>query len=455
MPLNPQLEKTLKLDKQFLRESRLPIITVSASYQEDVKVQHGFADEGLTQDVVFSRAHYSMALAVAIKAWGKQVDHHRAWVVDPTNYVSPEQWRKIELTEAIGKTIARHPVLKTLKDFIDQFGRSKLPILSSITPPLLHLTEDVETPILSLHVAAGNILAKQGKNVVQVVTDPHVREEYLANAESVNIIYCVFDEKTKTEFLEKAVILGKKVVAEKVIVTGPPVDPRVIKAREKKQAWRRGQINLVVTTGGLGTNKHEIRQILLKLLPLLRKKPAPINLCFYAGTHADLMEMARELAKRNHIKTEVVSEISNPAFFDKTTPSELEESKFSIIYHPQIVDANEILVKNAFSWADGFVTKPSGDMAYDAVAAGCFLLTLNEWGEWEENIRETFEQLGISRRAKTEEIDKQLQALSQASDNQTSWVETAMTNALSLKPIFLTGAKNIIAAHKLFSQGKK
>lgn len=454
MSLNPQLEKTFKLDKQFLEESQLPIVTVSASYQEDLKGLHGLPENETMQDVVFSRAHYSMALAIAVAAWGKAIDHNKAWIIDPTNYVSPEHWRQIELTEVIGKTIARHPILKMLKDFIDQFGRSKLPILASITPPLLHVSQKINKPILSLHIAAGNILVKQGKTIVQVITDPHVREEYITNAESKRMFYCVFDEKTKIEFLEKAAVMGKKVDPNKIIVTGPPVDPRIIKAKEKKHAWRRGPINLVLTTGGLGTNKHEIRQILLKLLPLLRKQPNPINLCLYASTHLDIMEMARKLAKENRIKTEIITEIGNQSYFDKSQRSVLEGSNFSVIYHPQIVDANEILVKHAFSWADGFITKPSGDMAYDAAAAGCFLLTLNEWGEWEENIRETFEQLGISRKADSENIDKQLEVLSQAEPNENSWIEKAMNNALTLKKPYLSGAENIVAAHQKISKNQ-
>lgn len=454
MSLNPQLEKTLKLDKQFLEESQLPIVTVSASYQEDLKGMHGLPENETSQDVVFSRAHYSMALAIAVAAWGKEIDHRKAWIVDPTNYVSPEKWKQIELTEVIGKTLARHPILKKLKDFVDKFGRSKLPILASITPPLLHVSQKIDGPILSLHIAAGNILVKQGKSIVQVITDPHVREEYITNAESKKMAYCVFDEKTKMEFLEKAAVMGKKVDPNKIIVTGPPVDPRIIKAKDKKHAWRRGPINLVLTTGGLGTNKHEIRQILLKLLPLLRKQPAPINLCLYVSTHLDIMEMALKLAKENRIKTEIITEISNQAYFDKSKKSVLEGNEFSIIYHPQIVNANEILVKHAFPWADGFISKPSGDMAYDAAAAGCFILTLNEWGEWEENIRETFEQLGISRKADTENIDKQIEVLSRAETNENSWIEKAMNNALSLKEPYLSGAENIIATHQKISKNQ-
>lgn len=448
MSLNPQLEQTFKLDKQFLEETKLPIITVSASYKEDLKGLHGLPEDESLSDIVFSRAHYSMALAIAVEAWGDKLDHKKAWILDPTNYVSRKDWRSIELTEVIGKTLARHPILKMVKDIVDKFGRSKLPILPSITPPLLHVTENINCPILSLHIASGNILSAQGKTIIQVITDPHVRDEYLNNADKKNIRFCVFDEKTKTEFLEKAVILGKKVNPNKVIVTGPPVDPRIIRAAKKKQAWRNGPINLVLSTGGLGTNKSEIRKIIKKILPLLRKKPQIINLCLYAGTQVDIYEMAKDIAKNEHIKTNIISELNHPDYFDKVGTSLLEGNKFSIIYHPQIVDANEILVKHAFPWADGFITKPSGDMAYDATAAGCFILTLQEWGEWEHNIREVFEQKGISRKADIDHIDKQLEALSDSRGKNNSWIEGAMRKALTIDPLFTSGAKNIINACK-------
>lgn len=448
MSLNPQLEQTFKLDKQFLEESKLPIVTVSASYKEDLKGLHGLPEDESLTDIVFSRAHYSMALAVAVEAWGKKLDHKKAWILDPTNYVSHKNWQSIELTEVIGKTLARHPILKKLKDLVDKFGRSKLPILPSITPPLLHVTKDIDCPILSLHIAAGNILAGQGKKIVQVITDPHVRDEYLNNADKPNIKYCVFDEKTKTEFLEKAAILGKKVDPKKVVVTGPPVDPRIIASRKNKHAWRNGPINIVLSTGGLGTNKSEIKKILKKLLPLLRKKPQPIHLCLYAGTHMDIFDMANKMAKQEHVKAHIISELHHPDYFDKVDQSLLDGNKFSIIYHPQIVDANEILIKHAFPWADGFISKPSGDMAYDATAAGCFTLTLAEWGEWEHNIREVFEQKGVARKAEVDHIDKQLEALSDSSGKNHSWIEKAMNKALTIDPLFVSGAKNIIKETK-------
>jgi hypothetical protein len=431
------LVKTLAEDKQFLESTALPIITVSATFREDLKRLHHLTNNNTDRDTVFSRAHYSMALGVAIQAWGGRLDPNKAWLVDPTNYVSHEDWLSVSLTEQIGQQIARHPLLKLLKDFVDKFGRKKLPILGSITPPLLYVTEKIQQPILSFHIAAGNILALNGKKVIQMITDPHVREEYVENAAKGNIRFCVFDEATKFEFLEKAALHNKNVNPDHIIVTGPPIDPRVVAVREKKYAWRSGPLKLCITTGGLGTNKQEIRKILEQLLPELRRRPSPYRLIVYASTHTDIAEMVRELASKYRVPLDAIGDRS---------------ARLRLLYHPQIVDANELLVTYAFPWAHGFLTKPSGDMAYDAVASGSFVLTLAEWGEWEENIRKIFEQKGISRKANVENIGEQLEFLMSARGRSQSWIETAMLNAAKIDRLFLQGSKKILQAYKNFAE---
>ncbi len=441
MPLiDPALEKIFNQDKQFLENTQLPIITVSASFKEDLKRMHGLPDEEWIPDVVFSRAHYSMAVGVATQVWGDKIDPTKAWIFDPTNYVSHKDWKSIELTEFIGKTLARQPLLKMLKDFIDKFGRNKLPILDSITPPLLHITRGIKKPILSMHIAAGNILVENGKKVVQVITDPHVREDYLKNAENPNIIYCVFDKQTKLEFLEKATYMGKDIDPKKIIITGPPVDPRIIKTRKKKTAWRSGPLNLCLTTGGLGTNKYEMRQIIRQILPELRKQDHKYNLMIYAGTQKDIFQMVKKLAKEYRVKLHPIC--------DQNTKLTTNDQKLIAIHHPQIVDANELLIKHAFPWADGFISKPSGDMAYDAAASGSFLLTLKEWGIWEHNIEEIFEQNGIAREANAKHIAEQLEVLTAAKGKSESWVEEAMNKAHHIDKLFLNGAKNIVEAYR-------
>jgi hypothetical protein len=107
-----------------------------------------------------------------------------------------------------------------------------------------------------------------------------------------------------------------------------------------------------------------------------------------------------------------------------------------------------LLISHAFPWADGFISKPSGDMAYDAAAAGCFLLTLQEWGEWEHNIRERFESLNIARKCQVQNIDAQLSALTTTSGNSQSWVEQAMNAALNLPKLYTSGAQNIVEAYR-------
>lgn len=429
------LVKSFKKDKDLLEKSEIPTVTVSAAYREDIKRIHGYPDNETTPDVVFSRAHYSMAAGIAVYVWSKKIDPKKMWVVDPTNYVSHKQWSSILLTENIGKILARHKFLKLLKDIVDKFGRSKLPILKSITPPLLHLTENINYPILSLHIVAGNILVGQGKRVIQVITDPHVRDEYVFNADKENMIFCVFDEQTKTEYLEKAALMGKQADPDRVIVTGPPVDPRVIACRKNKLPWRNGCLNLCLTTGGLGTNSQEMMEVVQQLIPKLKKANCRFKLLVYTGTHKDIYKEIVNVAKENKV---AIGKNDNL------------EAKIRILYHPQLVDANELLLKYAFPWAHGFITKPSGDMAYDAAASGSFILTLDEWGEWEERIREVFEQLEISRIALTENIAAQLQVLTSAQGKAQSWVEKAMINAQKIDPLFLNGAKEIVKVVKKF-----
>lgn len=430
---DPLLIRTLKKDKEYLEQTRIPIFTVSASYKEDLKELHGLPDNDQIPDIVFSRAHFSMALSIAATVWGDKVNPKKSWVVDPTNYVSHDDWGSIKLTETIGKTIARYGILQTLKAFIDRFGRQKLPILESITPPLLYLSERISQPILSLHIAAGNILAGTGKTVLQVITDPHVRYDYLQHAENPQFHYCVFDDNTKFELLEKAGLLNKKLDAARVHVTGCPIHPAILRARKAKRAWRSGPLKLCITTGGLGTNKSEILRIVEQLLPTLRKRNPKYQLLVFAATHRDIYQDVLELAKKYRVS---IGEEGD------------KKALLRVLYHPQIVDANQLLLTYGFPWADGFLTKPSGDMAYDAAASGAFLLTLTEWGEWEHNIREVFEQKGIARPAHSTDIVSQLTALSAASGKSQSWVEEAMLKAQKLDSLFLQGSKNIVAAYQ-------
>lgn len=431
--IDPNLTAAYARDRELLAETELPIITVAGSFREDIKQNFGLLDNNSYNDVVLSRAHFSMALGVATEAWGEEMSPRKAWIADPTNYVSPKQWQSVQLTEAIGKTLARNSFLKAFKDFIDQFGRSKLPILDSITPPLLYLTEKIDKPILCFHIAAGNILVKHGKSVIQVVTDPQVRPEYVKHADNPKMRFCVFDDATKLEFLEVAAIHKIAVNPDKIIVTGPPIDPRIVAARTKKTAWRSGPVKLCIATGGLGTNKYEIRKVLQQILPHLRRQPIPYQVVIYAGTQKDIAQMAKKLAQAHHIAIGAVDD---------------EKARLRILYHRHIVEANELLIRFGFPWADGFLTKPSGDMAYDAVAAGCFLLTLQEWGVWETKIREIFEQKEIARRAQPEHIVEQLDVLRGAqystSSHKTSWIEQAMNRAFGIEKLFLLGSKKIV-----------
>ncbi len=477
------LRSIYQKDRELLTKTKLPIMTVSASFKEDLKGLHKQKETDKNTDIVLSRAHYSMAMGIAIQAWGKKIDPRQAWLVDSTNYVSLQAEKGVALTHLIGKTIARWPILKTLKDLVDKFGRSKMPILDNVTPPTLYLGGAVTQPILSMHIVVGNILAAEGKTVLQMITDPHVRPDYLDNAHLANMRFLVFDEATKAAFFAVAKKIGKKIPADqikdKVIVTGPPIDPRITAINQEKPIWKNDrELRILLTTGGLGTNKPEIKAVLEQLLPELAKQEQEqtsqlptAQLVFYAGTHADHRDMALEIASKHQIKTEIISP-KDPAAFRigeqiKYPKIEEKKAKFTIIYHPQIVDANELLIHEGLTWADLVISKPSGDMAYDAVAAGAALLTLQEWGEWEHNVRAFFEQNAISQKAQIDAIVNQISeitrevaatakisqlkstpvpALQVKTNYGTNWLSQAMQKAKKLDKIFYQGAKNIIAA---------
>lgn len=414
------LTHTLHDDRHRLEIVDVPVITVSATFRKDIA---RYFDEKTAQldDVVFSRAHFSMAVAALEQA---RRNHLTAWLVDPTNYVSPSEWKRVQFTEFVGQVAARTPIVKKIKDLVDNFVRSRLPIRKAITPPLIYVSKKIKKPIISFHYEVGNVLVREGKKVIQVVTDPHVRMHYLLEAQRKKIVFAVFDKDTKRELLEKAKLKKKFLNPKRVFVTGPPVDPRIVDARQKKtiHAIKRRPLRLAITTGGLGTNKQEIEKILRSIAPEVKK--GKLKLLLYASTHPDFVELFRKVAQAYKIK---IGKVEN------------ESARVRILYADSIIDANDLLISYAFPWADGFVTKPSGDMAYDAVAAGCFLLSLAPWGDWEKRIEEIFYSRGILQKAIIDDFATQLADLASS-----GWIEKAIFNALHIEPLFLNGIKEII-----------
>lgn len=418
-PKDLDLPRTIHDDRHKLENVQVPIVTVSASFRSDIAKGLGehAREEG---ELAFSRAHFSMALAVYEQAKEKGLS---SWLVDPVNYLGTDSWANLEKVEHLGKLIARSPILKKVKDILDSVIRSKSPLTKHIEEPLEYVTARASSTIISLHYEAGNLLAKYNRNVLQVVTDPHVRPHYLQQAERKNISFAVFDEQTKKQFLELAKKLNKDVSSSKVVVTGPPVDPRVVKARlgKKSTNYKKRGLRLAITTSGLGTNFGEIKDILETLVPVIEEKN--IELLLYASTHEDFKFMFCEIAQKHGIKVS----------------DEKGKSRVRVIHDESLIVANQRLIDTAFSWADGFITKPSGDMAYDALAAGCFVLTLAPWGEWEEKIFDKFSQLGVAKAADTTNIVSQIEKLSEE-----NWFEQAIDRALNVDKLFLSGAKNIV-----------
>lgn len=431
IPENLEFRRTAHEERHLLETVEIPIVTVSATFKEEIEKEFGEKPTEETPDVTFSRAHYSMANALVVAATHQKKTF---WMIDPTNYVSARDWPKILFTEKMGRIIARNPLLKEMKDLVDTRLRNQLPLTKAIREPLTYVTGRITRPIISLHYEAGNILLENGKTVLQVVTDPHVRPQYLTHADNPKLTWAVFDAMTKAKLIELAYILGHKVDEKRITVTGCPVDPRITtKDRNKNtRGFKNRPLRLAITTGGLGTNKDEIKKLLHHLSPAIKK--GTVHVAAYAGVHDDFRNMFSSFARVYGIAVGNLNDTQAP---------------FRIFQGTDIIDANELLLDHIFPWADGFITKPSGDMAYEAIAAGCFLLTLHPWGIWEENIRAYVEAQGVSVRADHENILAQLEGLSTMPvENNKSWIELALERAQKLAKPLSRGAENILKAHR-------
>ena len=297
-PHQLELKAALHDQRHLMEKVQVPIVTLSATFRKELADSYNLSVHPHA-DIVFSRAHYSMAEAVRQQAL---LAGHTAHLVDPTNFVSESDWSKIEFTETVGQAIARNRWLKWLKDKIDLVARNKLPLAQAIKSPLLYVTGSTTRPVISLHYETGRILAHAGKKVLQVITDPHVRPQYVTFANHPNVSYAVFDKTTQDSFFTIAQDMGLDVADSRVTVTGPPIDPRVARIRLRPKKIVTGQpINLGITTGGLGTNLDEIKLVLEQFTPLL-KSPEQIRLFLHAGTHTDFRNFFEDFAQENSIR---------------------------------------------------------------------------------------------------------------------------------------------------------
>lgn len=421
-PKDLDLEEALLQENLLLKNSAVPILTVSATFRKELADKYHSEIHSSSPDVVFSRAHYSMAEAVRYMAEEMKL---KAQMSDPTNYVSVKNWKNVEFVETSGQMVARIKLLKWLKDKVDTFVRGKLPVAEAIQEPLDYLTSEIVKPVVSLHYEVGNILAKNGKKVVQVVTDPHVRPQYLDCLPSDNITYALFDEETKMDFVAESKRQNKTLGENQLIVTGPPVDPRICRVGMNKKVMKKEEpVNLAICTGGLGTNLSEIRKALDILSPLL-KPPEKIRLFLYAGTHKDFRYFFEEFAEKQNIRVGNLDD---------------ETARIRILCEDSIIDANNNLIKYMFPWAHGVMTKPSGDMAYDAAAAGCFMFFLQPWGEWEENIQKRFAKMEIGFDI---DLDNDVKFLLSDWSSNPKLIQ-ALENAHNLPKLFREGTKNIV-----------
>jgi hypothetical protein len=81
-------------------------------------------------------------------------------------------------------------------------------------------------------------------------------------------------------------------------------------------------------------------------------------------------------------------------------------------------------------------------MAYDAAAANCFLLFLEPWGSWEENIQEIFIKKKIGFDLNTDNAIGHFQRLLRSGK-----LKKAMEETTKMDTLFRDGCKNIISLH--------
>lgn len=433
-PQDLALKTTLHNERHLMEAVDVPIVTIAATFQA---IFPEF--EKKRQEIVYSRAHFSQALACLVAASRL---NKSSWLVDPSNYVSSKDWPKVMLTEKIAEILARFDILKTMKSILDKQAGGHLPIATAIDDPLLYATDRVTRPILSVHYATGNILAASGKKVLEIVTDPFVRPSYLEYAHQDHTFFAVFDLATKKEFLKKAHhspnFTQKSLTSlkKRVFVTGPPVDPRIVDVRQLKHPkdLESRPLRLAITTGGVGTNKEEIKLLLTTLAPRLMGLPAQagktntLELILYAGTHPDFVKMYYEFARRHGLELGKLKD---------------ESARLRLITAPHILDANELLIKYVFPWADAIVTKPSGDMAYDSVASGCALLLITPIGDWENRIRDIMLKKGCAVDVKAPNFAAYLTELEQPKAG-ISTLQTLIQKSLVINELYLSGATKIV-----------
>jgi len=128
-------------------------------------------------------------------------------------------------------------------------------------------------------------------------------------------------------------------------------------------------------------------------------------------------------------------------------PLDDEEAPIRILRTDDIIEANELLIQYMFPWADGIITKPSGDMAYEAVASGAFQLFLEPWGEWENNIEERFTKIGTGRKLNVKHFNQEFEKFRKHYWEGETWFSYAKSKVFSLPKQYLEGSKNILRVY--------
>ncbi len=368
-------EMSLSLDaqdkaKMLADTSKIPILTAS-------EVGNSRYD---TRTSPLSRAHATIAQSVA-QVLNGATDVY----VDVLQYVNNRDFLKFEKLARRAKRVASSPRLHDVYNRYSPLIRRIVNPDKKVQPVVDYFAKSIasrgdNTPVITTHYSVGNALLESlkargdGRSVVHYVTDPsHIHTQYLKHKDDPRTHYFVFDKATASA-LEDA-----GVDADKISVTGFSTHPDLSPAEARSVADRKLRVGIF--TGGVGTNRAEIETIVQNF------NPENQQLVVYCGTHTDIMESSLGLVSRN-LRTKIV-----PA--QNFQESDIGDEHIVFVVGTSLEGAVPASYK-VLNWSDVVATKPSGDIAIEAVLSGHPVIPLSHWGVQEDVIDDMLHAYGAT-----------------------------------------------------------
>jgi hypothetical protein len=275
----------------------------------------------------------------------------------------------------IGSQLLHNPVVQKM--------RGGLGFEEILKEKVLELVEkvDKETVIVVFHYGVAKTLIEAGYSVLVAVTDPSAElthagyYDFLTEENKDKVCYGTMDQLTKEWLIENG---GVK--QENIREVGSFVSPKLVKAGKSKvenrlKHWEEcmngeKKFHVGIFTGGLGTNFWEMRDVVLSLVPLVEEEKLKISVFFNMNT--DLRDHLKDILNKNDYTNKSIE------VYASRDKDELNKKSIEILQAADLV-----------------FTKPSGDKAFETLAAGCIPMFLFPLHPHEVRIREYVYQTGV------------------------------------------------------------